>query len=472
MKELVIGLISFVWFLNACAPATQARPPSVISNSATPSSIPTATQTSLPTETPTPSITPLPTIPTFTPTFDVSTIITVTPAPKAECPKEDPSVVAKFATPDNYGTYEIYTPSEILDYLNSGGVLDQLQDSGLGKIADITGDGLNEVVYKSLVSYAFFGCKDGKYQDLFHFAGDFDVSLEGTIDLNKNGIPELILYNIVHYGYFDISVFEWDGNKFQSLINIERDSSIDPTIDWVSTTDYYLKLMDINGDGFKEIVAVYDVNKLCGGFGDFCDGTPKRKQTTTLGWNGQNYVVKQRNYAVAQYRFQAIQDGDTASSQKEYDKALSLYQEAIFSDKLKSYSPEIRENLRAQWDASFGTTPTPTPYPIALDEYPKLAAYANYRIMLLHVVQGNESDASTVYNTLQEKFGNDPYGRPYVEMATTFWDAYQSTHKMYDGCAAAIQYAVEHPEILIPLGSDYHGSQSKIYKPEDVCPFR
>ena len=234
MKELVIGLISFVWFLNACAPATQARPPSVISNSATPSSIPTATQTSLPTETPTPSITPLPTIPTFTPTFDVSTIITVTPAPKAECPKEDPSVVAKFATPDNYGTYEIYTPSEILDYLNSGGVLDQLQDSGLGKIADITGDGLNEVVYKSLVSYAFFGCKDGKYQDLFHFAGDFDVSLEGTIDLNKNGIPELILYNIVHYGYFDISVFEWDGNKFQSLINIERDSSIDPTIDWVN----------------------------------------------------------------------------------------------------------------------------------------------------------------------------------------------------------------------------------------------
>jgi hypothetical protein len=43
---------------------------------------------------------------------------------------------------------------------------------------------------------------------------------------------------------------------------------------------------------------------------------------------------------------------------------------------------------------------------------------------------------------------------------------------MYDGCAAAIQYAVEHPEILIPLGSDYHGWQSHIYEPADVCPFR
>lgn len=92
--------------------------------------------------------------------------------------------------------------------------------------------------------------------------------------------------------------------------------------------------------------------------------------------------------------------------------------------------------------------------------------------MLLHLVQNHESDATTVYNTLQQKFSSDPYGRPYVEMATAFWDAYQSTHKMYDGCAAAIQYAVEHPEILIPLGSDYHGSQSHIYKPADMCPFR
>jgi hypothetical protein len=44
---------------------------------------------------------------------------------------------------------------------------------------------------------------------------------------------------------------------------------------------------------------------------------------------------------------------------------------------------------------------------------------------------------------------------------------------MYDGCAAAIQYAAEHPdEMLTPLGSDYHGWQSHIYVPVDVCPFR
>ena len=160
-------------------------------------------------------------------------------------------------------------------------------------------------------------------------------------------------------------------------------------------------------------------------------------------------------------------------NQSEYDKALSLYQDAIFSDKLKSYSPEIRKNLQDNWMAQVGNVrPTPTPYPSDITEYPRLAAYAYYRIMLLHLVQNHEQEATTVYNTLQSKFSNDQYAHPYTEMATAFWEAYQPTHKMYDGCAAAIQYAAEHPEIFIPLGSDYHGYQSHTYVPADVCPFR
>jgi hypothetical protein len=429
----------------------------------------------LPSATPTASITPLPTIPTFTPTFDVSTIVTVTSASKAECPKEDPSVLAKFATPNSNGPHGYIVP-EVLDYLNSGGTAAQLSDLDLAEIRDLNGDGVNEVAYRGFIggAYIILGCKDGKYQDFLDFSGDSGVGRD-IVDLNKNGIPELILYDIIHYGYVDISIFEWDGNKFQSLINMEKYSSTDDTVvdfvsaTWMSNNTHY-KLIDINGDGLKEIMVVYD--RLCGGFGDVCDGTPRRALTTILAWNGQNYVVKQKYNSPAQYRFQAIQDGDDASSQKEYDKALSLYQAAIFSDELKGYSLEIRDYLQAQYNTQYSTTPTPPPYPISSDEYPKLAAYAYYRIILLHLAQNHESDATTVYNTLQEKFGNDQYSRPYVEMATAFWAAYQSTHKMYDGCEAAIKYAAKNPEALIPLGSNYHGYQSHQYKPEDVCPFR
>lgn len=471
-KKFIQVSIAVLFLITACGQLPARETPAATStfvtvvNTATLIRAPTYAASSIPTETPTASITPLPAIPTFTPTFDVARIVTVTPPPKVECPKENSGSVKQFATPNSNGFYDMASAQDVLTYLNSGGTLAQLVNSPpfSGEIKDLTGDGVSEIVFRGLVRYSILGCKDGIYQDLFNFDGEFDVDLEETHDLNKNGTSELILYDISHYGAALLYVFEWDGNKFRSLID-------GGAVDSILATSA-AKLIDNNGDGLKEIVVEYDVNQLCGGFGGFCDGTPARSQTTILGWNGQNYVEKQRYFAPAQYRFQMIQDGDIASSRKEYDKALSLYQEVIFSDKPRSYSPEIRDNLRAQWDAKYGTTPSPTSYPVPPDEYPQLAAYAYYRIVLLHLVQKHESDATAVYNTLQQKFGDNPYGQPYVEMATAFWNAYRFTHKMYDGCAAAIQYAAEHSEILKPLGSDYHGSQSHTYIPADVCPFR
>jgi hypothetical protein len=481
-KTFLLTMIPAVLLMSACGQVATPADTPVITGTSVKGQSATLAATALPVPSKTPREprneptstivppTPLPTIPTFTPTFDVSTIVTVTPAPKAACPAENPSAVAKFATPSSDGSYESFGAPDVLAYLNAGGTVDRLQNSGLEKIADLTGDGLQEVMFKGY-EYSFFGCQDGDYQDLFDFAGDFGVGLGGILDLNKNGIPELILYDFVHYGFADIYVFEWNGSDFVSLINVRSDIYPDDINDWLDATDYP-QWVDINRDGLKEIVTVFDINQLCGGFGSFCDGTPAREETTILGWNGQNYVVKQRYYAPAQYRFQAVQDGDLATTQKDYSKALTLYQDAIFSDQLAGYSPEIGQNLREVFGARMENLPEPTPYPIDQTVYPKLAAYAYFRIILLHIVQGHESDAGTVYNTLQQKFGNDAHGKPYVEMANAFWNSYHSSQKLYDGCAAAIQYAAEHPGILIPLGSDYHGSQSHAYIPADVCPFR
>ena len=106
------------------------------------------------------------------------------------------------------------------------------------------------------------------------------------------------------------------------------------------------------------------------------------------------------------------------------------------------------------------------------DEYFQLAGYSYYRIVLLHILRGYKSDAITTYKTLHQKFPKGNPGYPYVELANAFMNKYENTHTMIYACSAAIQYAVENPEILTPLGSDYHGWQSHTYKPEDVCPFR
>ena len=445
---------------------------------ATLSPMPTSTNTLIPTATPTASITPLPTIPTFTPTFDVSTIVTVTPAAKAECPETksypnstlDPNDLRENIADDLLDFLNKYDPQPLVITAQKA----WWTPKEYVALQDFTNDGVPELAMGSFVgthNFYIFGCRNGKYEILLEIPPDAyssPATFFSIRDNNRNGIPELtLLTGFMSQGGHFYNVYEWDGKKFANVLSPFYPNDPDSKYLWVEATGK-IHYEHIDNDFRNELILDSGVPV----WETYYSGLPWRNKKTYYKWNGQNYVPYKIDFAFPEFRYQAVQDGDLAYSQNEYDKALSLYQEAIFSDKLKSYSPEIRDNLRAQWDASYGTTPTPTPYPIALDEYPKLAAYAYYRIVILHLVQNHESDATTVYNTLQEKFGNDPYAQSYVGMAIGFWNAYQSTHKMYDGCAAAVEYAAEHPEILISLGSDYHGWQSHIYVPADVCPFR
>lgn len=122
LKQILMSLQGGILLLTACgqtAPVAQTTP--------TLSPIPTNTNTSIPTETPTATITPLPTIPTFTLTFDASTIVTVTPALKAECPKANHVPQVSFAIyPSGKKYVDDPTIAAILDFLNSGGQMEQL----------------------------------------------------------------------------------------------------------------------------------------------------------------------------------------------------------------------------------------------------------------------------------------------------------------------------------------------------------
>jgi len=322
---------------------------------------------------------------------------------------------------------------------------------------DLTGDGMPELMYayySGFGKFYIFTCSGGKYILFESKAESISIEFYRVLDMNLDSIPELVIitHSCTGGGCYKYYVLNWNGNSYVDLaLGAYVDDVLDETI------------KDINNDGTLEIV----VNSVPV---PYFVSPPWRKETHTFIWDGKSFVAQQVEYAQPDYRFQAIQDGDLEASIGKYDKALNLYKQAIFHNSLEWWSPERQkyENDKLGWYVA-----TPSVKPLEdKTEYSRLAAYAYYRIMLLHIMQGNETDAGTVFNTLQKKFGNDPYGHPYVEMATAFWNAYQSTHKMYDGCAAIIPYAVGHTEILTPLGSDYHGSQSHIYVPADVCPFR
>lgn len=261
-------------------------------------------------------------------------------------------------------------------------------------------------------------------------------------------------------GFSRIEILEWNSVQFISLHPDEYGLG-------GSWNNLKIEFKDIDKNGTVDILLTEPENRTH----DIWLQGHRRTYTKTYIWNGSEYALFNYENAQPDYRFEAIQDADSFTNRQEFEKALTLYLDSINNPALLSWSEATQFNFVQNIHVTEGN-PTLTPPPSDPVEYPRLAAYAYYRIMLIYLAQGNEAEATTTYNTLLETFGDDPYAHPYVEMATAFWEAYQSTHKMYDGCAAAIQYAAEHPEILIPLGSDYHGWQSHTYVPEDVCPFR
>jgi hypothetical protein len=475
LKQILLSLLGSILFLTACGQTlsvTQTTPvPIVDKTTSTPSPIPTNTSTSDPTETPTATITPLPTIPTFTPTFDARTIVTVTPAPKAECLKLDTTIKPEIYLPNKLEYPSPSITDKILEFLNKGGngdslvrrlgqIYSKVPYSGGYAFLDVTGDQVPEFIYVDL-SYTedpiVLSCKNGKYEILTILSGQHDFYAMEFEDLNSDGIPEIILTGTggVSFPISTIYLNEWNGRRFSVLgradiLALRR-----------------IQIKDTDGNGTKEILFIGD-NPGCISCKNFI---PQRQRTLTYGWNGKEFVEISIEFELPGYRFQAIQDADAALIMGKYDRAIKLYKNVISNKKLDWWSPERMQYKQETYVLFPGITPRPVPTEDR-SEYPRLAAYAYYHIMLLHLVQGQESGANIVYDTLRQKFGGDQYGQPYVEIATSFWNAYQSMHKMYDGCAAAIEYAAEHPEILTPLGSDYHGWQSRIYKPEDICPFR
>ncbi len=492
MRRIMMGLLGGILLLTACGQTVSAFPRTTISVSET-NSVSKTAPAPLPSKTPrqprnesTITITPLPTIPTFTPTFDVSTIVTVTPEPKAECPKENFSLKPDLKTLFAQEGLQTLNDGALLDFLNTGGTpqavisdfIHKLEwfRSNMGIQQDVTGDGVDEFILTDSRVVFVFGCKNGEYQT---WLSDTDepmwlqsMRFNTSYDLNLNGIPEIIAEEEGGHGYptMRVSIFEWNGSDFVSLIQGEmyNNNEYFPFADMPFFPS--IVVWDIDGNGTLEVVLESNLPSPI--HSQYAHLIPWRNETHVYSWNGTLFTLSQVEYTDAQFRFQASQDADREMLHGKYSKALSLYQDVIFNNELKIWSPSIEENEIAKVFAEDGLRLAPTSVPADPSEYHRLAAYAYYRIMLLHIVQGHESDAGTVYKTMQQKFGDDQYGQPYVEMATAFWGAYQSTHKMYNGCAAAIQYAAAHSEILTPLGSDYHGAQSHTYVPTDVCPFR
>lgn len=387
----------------------------------------------------------------------------------------------------------VYTEFEqnILNYLNTGGSASGLQwtlNNSLITInepvqftttissTDITGDATPDLVMDLYYegpefvgdSLYIFQCKEGQYQAfaLFPFGWfnplghETSDGLRAIRDMTLNGIPEIVysfIDNVGAHGYFTrtFHIVEWDGAEFADLI-------VNPDFyDPGSSSNFAYAY---NGDGVirdTDDNGTLELLLTIGTAPHYVDEGPQRNRTEVLSWNGVAFTAARSYYDPPEYRFQAARDGDEASIRGDYDEALAFYQQAIFDEKLFGWTG-------GRFADPFyygGETPTPD-----LEERPRLDAYSRYRIVLLHLLQGNMDPAQIVYDTLQEKFPANTVGHDYAQMAVAFWEDYLIHEDLTAACSMAIEFATTYWEIIVaPLGTGYYGL-SYPYHAEDVCP--
>jgi len=476
--------------LLSCSNANQSElespdmvtPTEVFGSSPTPTIL---TRTSYPTLYPTSTITLTPTLVQIPKsTFEADKAITQTLVPPAQCPSDakDMSLPDLETLNQSQDIFE----KTILETLNVGGIreiitrLSEKQAYAAITREDLTHDNVPELIIENRYSrpgyLSVFGCERGQYTKLLtvNALNEYAPAVLKIKDLNLNGIPDLVLEETTCRTCIGVQIFEWNGLEFQSLVRVwilDASRNEITYFTYVSFTGGYIdvKIVDIDGNGTYELILQ---NNAPGNLGEAYFNGPYRSGALTFMWDGQYYSEYSFKPSPPEYRFQAIQDGDNYTLDGNYNDALASYQEAIFNDQLKGWSDAERANLIAHGNVIYSGSPTPTSLPPHNEDYLQLAAYAHFRIMVLHILNGYHGDAQSVYDTLQEKFsaGND--GSPYAEMAKAFWQEYLKSKDIGLACQQAVDYADKHREILIPLSGPPNGFWNRTYSPQDVCPFK
>jgi hypothetical protein len=478
MKRFLV--LTCIILLAACQPLAAnslTSTPNQISVTPIPSF--TSTFTSTPSETPIPSETATPLAPK---SFNPAIIPTFTASSPAQCPKEDLNL--KFSSEDAYasvqsapaGDQNKYFTKYVLEFLNSGGTLNAISlafENRYFKVQDVTGDNIPELVFPYGIWIDVFGCKNGTYELMYTdtFESDLNgVSLLDVTDINKDGLADVIVN-------FDgcmgnrcpiIRVYEWNGKDFQNLIANPFD--VGGGCSSLSVAPFDVKIRDTDNNGTKEIILMNN------GFVQPDNDFPYRKETRICMWNGQNIVVYKTEFDAPYYRFQAIQDGDRASLSGDYDKALTFYQQAINDKSLEWFTQDRKWfDFWMYHSEVYSSEPTPTASPSLTpdsNEYPILAAYAYYRIMLVHVLQNDTVASESILNVLQNNFSTGSPGNYFTQVASVFWQEYQLSMNVQGSCQKVIDYAQQHPLPTEYLGDWDHGVHSIDYTAETICPFK
>ena len=426
--------------------------------------------------------------------------MTVTPAKPQGCPAEnsdlifDTEIFIRDQSAEDKAQY-------ILDYLNQGGsiqpILEKLEYELNTKhgyrrayYGDLNGDNIPELflMFSGILPHTFelIGCVNGEYENLYmiDLGGMVYVDILMINDINLDGLPEVVLMMKPYLGmsyWLGYQILGWDGSSFQSLVSQTEFDGLNSLggvqWEWIRMPGLgsqspwdgdSWEIKDIDQNGTWELIIRGGIETSW----DFIRHGPYQPVTQIFMWNGEGFVMDDLQVGPPEYRFQAVQNGDLYTLMHKYGRANEAYRQAIDDPNLAWWSEESEAFINAKLDAKFGEFPTPTMSAPDKNEYPNLAAYAHYRIFLLHVLQGQLPEAEEAYQAIQAQYFAEETGYIYGQIAKIFWGEYQASEDIHSACAEVVDYAAMHQDEVLRYIGGYHGWQSLDYDVTDICPFR
>jgi len=434
---VLLAIFGLVLAALSCGPLAPALDP-------TPTSIPT---TVAPTEPP--SATPLPSpTPTRTP-IPTPTPIPPTATPTAACPPPGSPTLEQPAAFVDY-------PAAVQAYLSAGGDLETLRAELLSwnalpegeqqlTAADLDGDGAGEVILSMVDPQGHviapsgvllvFECAEGAYHRLYREGrGDseaFDPSIEilQVSDVTLDGLPDVVyvLRNCgAHTCYEHLRILGWDGGRLVHLMG---------------------GLLDMPYPTYN--VDPGRIEAISGGIGSV-GAEPQRGYAEIWTWNGAVFTRTRSIYQPPVYRYHALLDGDRALRAGDYVTAAKAYERVINDEALEEWG---------------GVSSMMTPS----EERAQLSAFARWRLVLTYLLMDRPDDAQAAYDSLRRDYP-DGSGHDVARMAHTFWEAYQSSGRLSEACAAVAARVESYNSVLDFFNRNY-GYANPYWEPEDLCPF-
>jgi hypothetical protein len=395
------------------------------------------------------TLTPIPS-PTTPPT------ITLTPTRAPDCPAPFPE--ANWLAPADFNGYV----TAIQSFLSAGGAADALReqltkassiDAQYGGVwpVDLTGDGDLETIVSifdpareavgSLPSgdLLIFGCTNGVdtllYRDTAGNAAPM-VQVREVGDLigaGRGGQVATVRSECGAHTCFDtFDMLGWDGNAFVSLMG-DRLQMPFPTY----------TLVNRDGDAALELEAVAGQIASVG-------AGPQRSLTQIWDWNGAQYVLADEFFPPPEYRIHIVNDADDLLASGDFNGALALYERAT-SDDASILDWETRPGRTQEGDRA------------------NPAAYALYRIMIVHVRLGDVDQARADYDRLNAEYPAGEAGDDYRELAQIFWSSYDTSNSLSAACTAVNVFANNDVDALDGLNA--YGYANRQYVAVDMCPF-